>query len=255
MKKKVLIIFALIAVLGIGLFVLTGCGNSEENKTGSLDNETDQTTELEKNNIYDDDEVLQLYDTNQFDPTKFQNFYVNPDVNNNISTSIPATKDEIKKYMESKDTGRLQFLLNAQVFFTQDVLTERKQGKRNSTTNEEFATWIKSVIGNPSAIYRAVTSNEKDGRTLKTYHYLLAWDYGDFIITMSAEDFTFNEKDYKDSLENSGRQMTLRINETKDNTISSMQSFFETFENSDLKFELVSGKEIKLNGEPYVIKK
>jgi len=33
MKKRVLIILALIVVLGIGLFVLTGCGNKEDSNT------------------------------------------------------------------------------------------------------------------------------------------------------------------------------------------------------------------------------
>ena len=56
MKKKVLIIVALIAVLGIGLFVLTGCGNKEDSKT--TNNIEESKAKYDTFKIYD--ETLEL---------------------------------------------------------------------------------------------------------------------------------------------------------------------------------------------------
>ena len=50
MKKKVLIIVSLIVVLGIGLFVLTGCGNKEKSITSEKTESKTTSTETKNDN-------------------------------------------------------------------------------------------------------------------------------------------------------------------------------------------------------------
>lgn len=78
MNKKVLIIIAIIAVLGIGLFVLTGCGNKEEN------NESINTSEETSNKITiteEDKGYVTTFDTinNKFNQKKPEYKQVNSD--------------------------------------------------------------------------------------------------------------------------------------------------------------------------------
>lgn len=155
MKKKVLIIIAIIAVLGIGLFVLTGCG----------DNETESQIE---SNISSNKSITNEFSigdkTFKFDKeTTFKNFtYKNAE-----ELEPDESKHAVYLEYENKEIYDGRFVFRISLAYTdENTLNEFLEGRTTTDKKINGTTWKTLSIDNTSNNKEITSINyvtEKDG--------------------------------------------------------------------------------------------
>ena len=175
MNKRVLIIVALIAVLGIGLFVLTGCGNNtdessnERNKTMKLGDIVE--TDIVKLSLYNSQLCIALDNTTSsnemFKPKEYD---ATKDIKNPYVASKGHTLVSFTIKLENLDRGSLdlgggfnsQF---TQVKYNENNYNEKAKIKARSKDNIKWETYSSEnilLLAGETYFYRGYIDIETD---------------------------------------------------------------------------------------------
>lgn len=169
MKKKVLIIVALIAVLGIGLFVLTGCGNKEDSKT--TNNIEESKAKYDTFKIYDETLELDYERTFQKMIYKTNNEKMYPNTSSN--SVVLKYEDDTKTDDIVDDYGASVVRVNIGYFENRsidEVMSKAPYERTNKT------------VGNYEYQYFEYTDNGANG-----YTYIYNFDGSTYTITFVAK--------------------------------------------------------------------
>jgi len=169
MNKKVLTVIALIVIFGIGLFVLTGCGNKEDNK---IENNIEESkTKYDTFKIYDETLELDYERTFQKMTYKTNSEKMYP----NTSSNSVALKyeDETKTEDIVDDYGASVVRVNIQYFENRsidEVMSKAPYERTNKT------------VGNYEYQYFEFTDNGANG-----YTYIYNFEGSTYTITFMAK--------------------------------------------------------------------
>lgn len=166
MKKKVLIIIAVIAVLGIGLFVLTGYGNKKTNNTVE-----ENKAKYDTFKIYD--ETLELDYERTFNKLTYRTNSKNMYPNTATSGVVLKYEDETKIDDLVDDYGASVVRINIQYFENRsidEVMSKAPYERTNKT------------VGNYEYQYFEFTENKANG-----YTYIYNYEGSTYTITFVAK--------------------------------------------------------------------
>lgn len=113
MNKRVLTVIALIVVLGIGLFVITGCGNKEDSKT--TNNIEESKSKYDTFKIYDETLELDYERTFQKMTYKTNNEKMYPNTSSN--SVVLKYEDDTKTDDIVDDYGASVVRVNIRIFW------------------------------------------------------------------------------------------------------------------------------------------